>query len=336
MEAIVYDGPGKGIAFREMDMPVPSSGQLLVKVNRCGICASDVRLSEGHPEMSYTPGQVIGHEFSGTVVALGPDTAQFALGDRIVCFPSQGCGVCDSCRQGMVLSCPAHDGVAGAFAPYSLAAAKGSFRLPDDVDFELGALVEPLAVGLHGWRRANVSPDMPILISGAGPIGLATCLAASQAGARNIAIVSRQEWRRPIAERMGATHFLTLGPDLADRACAALGSMPEAVFECIGRPGCLPDAISHVMPGGTVTCMGFGFEPEPIIPAAAAYKNVTLRFVLGYSFESFREAIELARARDGAARSLINRRIGLSEVPNAFAVLRGSAQLCKVMVEFDD
>ncbi|MGI9323332.1 MAG: zinc-dependent alcohol dehydrogenase, partial [Pseudomonadales bacterium] len=165
MRAAVFSGPGKPLAIKEIDKPAIASDEMLVKVARCGICGTDIHASRQGPFM-VPANTVFGHEFSGQIVEMGADIpdGSFSLGDRVTSLPFIG-------DQTIGLG-----EVTGAYSEYVKVGHELVVKLPDELDDLSGALVEPLAVGLHAAKMAGKLADKKILIIGAGPIGLACAL----------------------------------------------------------------------------------------------------------------------------------------------------------------
>ena len=335
MRSIQFGGASGATRIAELPVPVPGPREILVAVERCGICASDVHMTEANEShFTYAEGSAFGHEFAGVVAGVGPGIQGFAIGQRVVGFPFIGCGNCPLCSAGKEMFCPGGRGASGALADYAIAGAAGSQPLGDNVDFERGALVEPLAVGVHGVRRAGLTPDSRVLVIGAGPVGLAVAHGAITAGVGAVAVAVRSEWRAELVREMGAMPVHVDGPTGLDIMPDALAGKPDIVFECVGAPGMLMSAIDQVAIEGTVMSMGFGTARDHVLPAIASAKAVTVRFAMAYDIADFREAVRIMATDDSPFRRIVTRRIALEDAPGAIEELRtGVAQQCKVMVD---
>ena len=175
----------------DLPVPEPGPGEVLVKTLACGICGSDLHAAKFGFKMP--PGTIMGHEFAGEIAALGAGVDGWRLGEPAVSLPYMACGTCAHCRAGDAMRCPAFRGIGlgqlpGAYAEYVRVHPGSLLRIPDGVDFRTAALVEPLAVALHGVRLAPVGQGTPCLVMGGGPIGLTTVLWCRTLGA--IAVVS--------------------------------------------------------------------------------------------------------------------------------------------------
>lgn len=263
MKAAVFRG-AEEIEVTDVPKPELDPGEVLIRVGYCGICGSD--LEAFHTGM-YEPGLIIGHEFSGTIAAIGSAVAGWQTGDRIVVSDALPCGECVPCRQGRLDACASltmigvtHD---GGLAEYTKIAARGLHRLPDSVTLRRGALVEPLSVALHGVRRSRLKAGDDALIMGAGPIGLLTLQCARLAGARRLIVTEVDPTRAALADRLGATAVLNPMRDNVSVALADLtdGLGPEVIYVCTGAPAPFRDAVSLVRKGGQIFVLGVCVEP---------------------------------------------------------------------------
>jgi (R,R)-butanediol dehydrogenase/meso-butanediol dehydrogenase/diacetyl reductase len=270
MKAAVYPGGGGAMAIEALPDPEPGPGELLIRVHRCGICGTDLHMTEGQA-WQFPAGTVPGHEYAGEVVALGKGVEHFRLGDKITALPSLGCGECVAARAGNNVLCHHRGGVLGGFAELMTVPAEVALKLPSTLSFADGALIEPLAVGRYGVRLVGVAQQEPVLVLGAGSVALCAIYWLRQMGAGRIAVLGRSERRRELALAMGADAFLTDPEAVTD----ALGGPPAQVFECVGSPGFVAKAIGQVRTLGQVVSMGFCTASEEIVPAVTGYKGTS-------------------------------------------------------------
>ncbi|MGO9188766.1 MAG: zinc-dependent alcohol dehydrogenase family protein [Streptosporangiaceae bacterium] len=240
MRALVLDHPG---SFRVADVPdpTPQAGQVVVKVECCGICGTDLHILDG--EFPPTPYPIIpGHEFAGTVVARGADVRpDLPVGARVAVDPSLYCGYCRKCRAGRDNLCEnwaaVGDTVDGAFAEFVAVPAVNAYRLPDHLDAQYGAMAEPLACAVHGIRRLGPVSGDPVAVIGAGTMGLMMLQLLLHAGAGPVAVVDRVGERLEVARKLGAAQAVTDAGALDDArfgvAVDATG-VPEAIETAIG------------------------------------------------------------------------------------------------------
>ncbi|MGZ6243481.1 MAG: zinc-dependent alcohol dehydrogenase [Candidatus Binataceae bacterium] len=337
MKAAVYKQPNE-MAVIDVPRPVAGRGEVVRKVHACGICGSDlhaVQYGFGMP-----PDSVMGHEFCGEIVEIGPQVGGYAIGDRVTSLPYIGCNTCEPCVAGKGMHCEDIRGLGlgqlpGAYAEYVMCGAKSLFKLPDNVDSRLGALVEPLSVGLHGVNRSGLGPGAACVVMGGGPIGLATLLWCKAKGAATVIVSELAPGRSELARRLGATEVVNPTiKDPAERIREITGRGPDLVFECIGVKSTLESAISMVATLGRVVVLGVCMEPDEITPVRCIFKEITVSFVLGYNDAEFQETINALSQGKIDPRPMVTDVIGVDQVPEMFAALRKPGGQAKVIVEF--
>jgi 2-desacetyl-2-hydroxyethyl bacteriochlorophyllide A dehydrogenase len=278
MRAAVYLSPGK-LVVRDVPLAPPAPGELVVEVEFCGICGTDLHLvleGWGKPE------SIPGHEWSGTVVAVGPDV-DAALVGRLVVGGSDPCGTCRHCRAGRPSICE-NDGVmrtldvAGAFATHRVCAARTVHLVPDGLDPRTAAIAEPIAVATHGISRGGVRPEHRVLVTGAGPIGLFTVAVLRERGVSDVTVTEPNPRRRERALRAGATTALhpddhPPGPLLPFDTAA---DPYDVVLECTGRAEAFTLGLDHLVPGGTIVVVGSGLQPLTVNPARLLLQEPTI------------------------------------------------------------
>ena len=318
MKAAVFRGIGQ-IEVTDVPRPEPEAGEVLIRVGYCGICGSD--LEAFHTGM-YEPGLIIGHEFAGTVVELGPGVGDWRVGDRVVVNDAIPCGACGPCREGRLDACESltmigvtHD---GAMAEYARITADGVYRLPDTVTLRQGALVEPLTVALHGVRRSRLKAGDRALVMGAGPIGLLTMQCALLAGARLVAVTEVDATRAALAGRLGAAAVLDPSHDNVGVALSSLtgGQGPDVVYVCTGAPAPYSDAVSLVRKGGQIYLLGLCVEPVAADFMSVVMNDLCIEGSLAGRAE-FPAAIDLVAQRRIDVEALVSHEIGLDEVVTA-------------------
>ena len=204
MRAAVFKEMSRPLVIENVANPVPGPHDILLKVKNCGICGSDLHMTEPTSIMPLALGSVMGHEFAGEVVEVGKNaTHLWKPGDRVAGFPYICCGDASPCKNFTLGGGACAKGVSiglgqspGAYAEYVRVGASGAYRLPQSVSFREGAMVEPLAVGLHAVDMAKMSRGATVLVIGAGPVGLAVMLWANFLGARHVIVSERAEVRR--------------------------------------------------------------------------------------------------------------------------------------------
>jgi len=336
MRGAIFKGPGLGLAIESLPDPVPGEGEVVLRIKRCGICSSDLAMTDGSdPSMTLRPGAQLGHEFAGEVVAVGRAVARVRVGDRITALPSWGCGACPGCNEGRPFFCTSKRRAVGGFAEYGLAAERVVLPLPAGLSLDDSALIEPLAAALHGVRLAGDLTGLRVLIIGAGPIGLGAAFWACRLGAARVAVLARSPRRRGLAQTMGAHGFLIDdgAQPLEELLQQELGRAPDVVFECAGAHGTLDRAMEAVASRGTVIVLGCCNGIDMIRPARALLKEVRLQFSIAYSLDEFEAVARRIDAGHVAPSVMITGRVPLAGLPASFEALRKDRQHCKVMVE---
>jgi (R,R)-butanediol dehydrogenase/meso-butanediol dehydrogenase/diacetyl reductase len=322
MKAAVFTGPGDPLSIKEISEPVMQPHEMLVRVARCGICGTDIHASREGPFMA-PPNTVFGHEFSGEIIDIGPEAINegFNIGDRITSLPfirdeTIGLGA-----------------VTGAYAEYVRVGPESVVRLPNELDDTSGALVEPLAVGLHSIKMAGDIAEKNILIIGAGPIGLSCAIWCRFFGARSIVISEMSSARIEMAKKLGFSEFIDPTNDVAAQFLSLTGHEAEIQFECVGAPGMLQQCIERAPKFGTVMAIGVCDHPDTIIPLVALSKEVTLRWAVAYEKADFEFAIDMMTHGRIDATAMVTHVVTLKELPEIFEALRNPTDQCKVLID---
>lgn len=333
MRAATYTADEPSLVISDVPDPTPAPDGLVLRVDACGICGSDLHMAHNK---HAPPGTVFGHEFSGTVVAVGADVTAHREGDRVVGFPLGSCGRCEGCRAGLPSRCGQSvltgAQVAGAYAEHVALPARDAWALPDGLSSEQGALVEPLAVGLHALNSTPRADGEPVLVLGAGPVGLAVALWARALGAREVVVSDPVAHRRALAERLGATPVDPTTQDVMQEFNKVAGGLPKAVVECIGRPGATTLATDVATNGAHVTFVGACTSPDTYLPIIPTMKELTLHYVVYYHRDDFTTTIEHLASGRIDPLPLVTARIGLDELPARFDALLGVNDDCKVLI----
>jgi len=325
MKAVRLEATGQ-LLLSEVEKPVPGPGELLVRIEACGICGTDRHLFHG--EFPSKPPVTLGHEFAGIIEAVGAGVADFRPGMRVTGDPNIACGRCEECRRGRVNLCRNLRAIGihrdGGFADYVVLPQKQAFALPLGLDPLHGAFCEPLACCLHGVDLANIKTGASVIVLGGGVIGLLTVQLARLAGATRILLVTRNADKRALAETLGAT--ATFDPSKADAVSGITGHsglLPggaDIVFECAGVAETMMQAPKLARRGGTAVILGVmpqGAKIE-IEPFDLLFREVNL-------VSSFLNPFTHQRAADliasGAVKvePLISRRITLEQASEAIA-----------------
>jgi (R,R)-butanediol dehydrogenase/meso-butanediol dehydrogenase/diacetyl reductase len=306
------------IAVREADQPRPAPGDVLVRVRVCGICGSDLHFYGG--SFPIPPDLSMGHEFAGEVAELGAGVDGFAVGDRVAVEPSRRCTRCEYCTTGRYHLCRKRNFTPGngALAEYVSLPAYMLYKLPDEVDFEIGALTEPLAVCVHGLHLVNVRAGDRVLVMGCGTIGVLSVLAARAMGAEVIAVY-RHDHQGEAALAAGATRIVRDG-ETAGLEREGIDVVVETVG---GHAPTLAQALGIVRPGGRISVLGVFTQPATLNALGLVLKEVTMAGGITYCrpglHSDFDVALGILRDNPDRARAIITHRFPLAEAAKAFA-----------------
>ncbi len=276
----------KKIEFIRRDIPTCGPDEVLVKLEYVGICGSDVHYFE-HGRIGdfvVEPPFVLGHEASGTVVALGQEVTHLAVGDRVALEPGKTCGECEFCRGGKYNLCPdviffATPPVDGVFSEYVAHEAKLCFKLPDEVSSLEGAMIEPLAVGLHAAKQGDAEPGQTAIVFGAGCIGLCSMLALKAYGVSKVYIADIFESRLEKAKALGADGVINT--KLTD--ISTLGVDFDLAIDTSGVSAVVNSAIHSLKKGGTIVLVGYSATGESTLETSVALnKELTFKTVFRY------------------------------------------------------
>jgi threonine dehydrogenase-like Zn-dependent dehydrogenase len=334
MKAAIYAGKGGPVTIETLPDPEPGPGDVIIRVDRCGICGTDLAMTRGSA-WDYGAGSQFGHEFAGEVVAMGREVEHLRIGSRIAVLPSVACGTCAVCEGhgNNVLCRSSADVLTGGFAEYARLPARNATVLPDTLSMADGALIEPLAIALYGVKMARIAPGEPVLVLGSGSVASYAIYWARRMGAGRVVAMSRSTRRADLARQMGADALVPFGPDEAGAVIEALGgTAPAVVLECVGAEGMLGKAIQHAGPFARVVSLGFCTAPDPVIPALAAYKCLTVHFSVGYTMGEFTWIADQLDKGHCDPKASITATVPLAGLPDMMAHLRGANSETKVHV----
>ncbi|GHC80365.1 2,3-butanediol dehydrogenase [Pseudorhodoferax aquiterrae] len=329
MQAAVWHGRHD---IRVQDVPVPQkppAGWVQIRVHWCGICGSDLHeylagpvfipVDHPHPLTGLKGQCTLGHEFSGEIAELGDGVTGYAVGERVTADACQHCGKCYYCTHGLYNICEnlAFTGLMnnGAFAEYVNVPAELLYKLPDDFPTEAGALIEPLAVGLHAVKKAGELVGKTVVVVGAGTIGLCTIMCAKAAGAGRVIALEMSAARKAKAMEVGAS--LVIDPKECD-AIAELKALTggygaDVSFECIGNKNTAKLALDVIRKAGRCVMVGIFEEPSQFnfFELVATEKEVVGS--LAYNGE-FADVIRFIADGRIDVRPLITGRIALPDI----------------------
>jgi threonine dehydrogenase-like Zn-dependent dehydrogenase len=330
MRAVVCVPEGTAVGY--VPDPVAGPGEVVVAVAACGLCGSDVHaISRGLTQ----PGQVLGHEFSGTIAELGPGVTGWREGQPVAVNPLGSCRTCRACTAGTPFACAALPNLGlsapGAYAEYVALPAEQLVPLPDGLATELGAHAEPLAVALQAVQQADVGPGDTVLVHGVGSIGLNAIMGLRLAGAGHIVAAGRSPGRRAAAAAVGAHEVIdTRRTSLADYA-ATSGASFAAVLDCSGAAGLFAETLGLLGPGGRFVEVALTTDVPAVPLFTLVQGGLSVHGTCAYSYASFEAAVEHIAAGRVPAASIISERVSLDDTPDALERLRTPGELVRLL-----
>lgn len=334
------------IRLEQTAIEQPDQDEVLLEMGCTGICGSDVHyLVNGRiGDFVVRKPMIIGHESSGTVVKLGKNVTNLKIGDRVAIEPGVSCRMCKFCKEGRYNLCNemvfcATPPVHGNLRRFYKHAADFCFKLPDHVTLAEGALMEPLSVGVHACKRANIGIGSKVLILGAGSIGLLTLLVAKAMGASRIVITDLAQSRLNLAKKLGADETLLMrkdGPEteaeIVKKIHDAFGEAPDKSIDASGAQSSIRLAILATRSGGVAVLVGMG-APEVQVPLInALIREVDIRGVFRYA-NDYADALELLASGKINVKPLITHNYKLEDTVRAFETAKsGKDDVVKVMI----
>ncbi len=319
MKAAVWYA-AEDVRVEEVPEPTPAEGEVLIQVERTGICGTDLHEYLGGPLFAL-PGTILGHEYSGTVVEVGKGVDGFHAGDRVAGVGVTGCGVCYYCRHGLTGICdnPTFIGLRrpGALAPLASLPASALFVVPENLSLVEAALVEPLGVAFHGVRRGRVAPGETVYVAGAGPIGLGVIQAVRAAGASEIIVSEVSARRRQAAAELGATRVIDPTVENAVEVTRSLtfGRGADVGFDTAGVQAAFDPAIAAIRKRGRFVVVAAWERPAAIEMSGPLLREIELLFTFCYEAEEeIPQLLKLIARGDIKAAPMITSEIGLGAI----------------------
>ncbi len=284
MKSAVFYGK-HDLRVEEHPMPEVGPHDVLIQVEACGVCGTDVHIYEGNKGAAeVTPPTILGHEFSGVIREVGSEVKKYKAGDRVCIDPNCYCGACDPCRNGVAHFCENMMGygttVNGGFAEYCAVDERQVYLLGENTTFEQGAMAEPVACCLHGIDMCEIQPGQQVVIIGGGMIGLLMLQLAKLAGAAKVALLEPVENKREVGRKLGADVCIDpVKEDVKERLAENGMDWVNVVIECVGRPSTIEQAIE--IAGNKAVVMMFGLtkpdEEIAVKPFQVFQKELVLK-----------------------------------------------------------
>jgi len=327
------------IRIEEMPIPEISDEELLVKVLASGICGSDVM--EWY-RIKKAP-LVLGHEISGKIVKAGKNVKEFKEGDRIFVTHHVPCNKCEYCKKGQHTICKTLHSTKfypGGFAQYlrvpEINVKTGTFKLPDEISFDEGTFIEPLACVVRGFRVADYQPGQTVLVLGSGIAGLLNIKLAKAKGASKIIATDINDYRLKLAKKMGADVVINAKEDVSEQVKKYNeGKLADFVILCVGAPSAAKQALSSVAPGGTILFFA-PTEPEVDIPFPLFdlwNKQVKMFSTYAGAPDDIVDAIKILKDKEIDINDMISHKLPMDKTPEGFKLVAEAKNSIKVIIE---
>jgi threonine 3-dehydrogenase len=340
MKALVKSKAEPGIWLEDVPEPKVRPNDVLIGVHRASICGTDIHIYEWNEWARQTVKVplTLGHEFSGVVLEVGSEVWGYAPGDRVAAEGHITCGYCRNCRAGRRHLCGHTVGVGvhrpGAFAESVVVPASNIFKLPDEISYDLAAILDPFGNATHTALSFDLAGE-DVLITGAGPIGIMACRIARFVGARHIVITDVNEYRLDLARRMGATVALNIRSASIADAMRTLGMTEgfDVGFEMSGHPQALGDLLPAMHHGGKVALLGLPPGPVTVDWNEVIFKGLTLKGIYGREmFETWYKMASMLQS-GLSIDPIISHRLPFTEYAQAFEIMR-SGQSGKIILDW--
>lgn len=322
------------LRIEERPVPKPGPHEVLVEIKAVGVCGSDVHYYEEGRIGGFVVDEplILGHESSGVIVGLGEEVTKHSTGERVTLEPGVPDMTCHECLAGRYNLCPnvrffATPPIDGAFANYVTIHEDFAFTLPDEISDEVGALMEPLSVGIWACWKGKVTAGDRVLITGAGPIGLLAAQVARAFGASEVTVTDVSPERLEMAEKAGVTRTINVSEESLEEA----GVEANVLIECSGNQQAMTDGIMRLAPAGIVVLVGMGSDEVSIPVGYMQPREITLTGTFRYA-NTYPAAISLVANGQVDLESIITSHYGLRETEEALQASKKDPSNVKPMV----
>lgn len=342
MKAAIMNGK-RDVAIGEIDKPIPQNNEVLVKIEAVGICGSDLHyysVGKIGDLLVKTP-FILGHECAGTIVEVGPGVDNLAAGDRVALEPGLPCGTCEFCKNGKYNICPevrflATPPVDGSFVDYIAYPSNWVFKLPANMDAIEGALIEPLAVGIHAANQAEAGIGQSAFIFGCGCIGLVTLLALRSKGVTDIYMCDLIESRIKKAEELGATKVFNVKESNVVEEIRKItnGKGVAMVFEMTGAKTAVQQTVKLVKKGGKIVLVGLGEDSNITFDfAGLIWNEAEIKTVFRYR-NIYPTAITAISSGMIPVKKIVSHRYKMADISKALEYhVENKSEIIKMIIE---
>jgi 2-desacetyl-2-hydroxyethyl bacteriochlorophyllide A dehydrogenase len=336
MKAAVFTGP-RSLKLEERSAPKKNPGEMLLEVQRAGICGTDLRIFQGHMRDRVGNARILGHEMAAVVKETSPE-GEFNMGDRVVVEPTIFCGNCPPCRRGSTHVCKNLRLLGidqdGAFQQFLIVPPNRLHKLPDAVSDDHAVMIEPLSVAVHAVRLSSLRAGETVTVIGAGTIGLLIAMLAGKAGAK-VAVLETNPYRRDLARQF---HFETCDPKERDAGQFILdftsGTGADVVFEVSGSGQGARVMTSLAAIQGRVVIVGIHDNEIPTNLFHVFFKELSFQGVRAYASCDFKEAIRLIFSGEINPAPFFSRHYPLENIHEAMEFALSGAPVMKILIDF--
>ena len=329
MKALVKRAPERGLWMEEVPIPEPGTNEVLIKVEKTAICGTDLHIYnwDEWAQRTIRPPLVLGHEFVGEIVALGPGVVHHSEGDRVSAEGHITCGECRNCRAGRRHLCVHTVGIGvnrdGAFAEYLVVPAKNLWLIPPEVPSEIAAFFDPYGNATHCALSFDLVGE-DVLITGAGPIGIIAAGICRHIGARNVVVTDLNDYRLELAGKMGATHLVNVKRESLEYAMHAQGIREgfDVGLEMSGNPHAFAAMVHHMYHGGRIALLGILPSDTRIDWNEVIFKGLHIKGI--YGREMFETWYKMTQMVVGGLdlSPVLTHRIGIDDFEQGFEVMQ--------------
>jgi L-iditol 2-dehydrogenase len=338
MQQAVMTNPGQ-IEFRNLPKPIPQPDEVLIHIQRIGVCGSDIHVYHGlHPYTSYPVVQ--GHEVSGMIAEVGAEVTELAPGEKVVFMPQVTCGECYPCRHGMHHICDSLKVMGfqtnGAAQEYFPVRAEMVLKLPESISLDQAAMIEPISVAVHALSRCGNVDGLNVLVLGAGTIGNLVAQVANASGANKVLITDISAYKLEKARQCGLQQVVN--PQEDDLSQAILNTFgadkADLIVECVGTQDTITQAVANARKGSTIIVVGV-FGKKPWVDLGFVQdRELSLVGTLMYQKQDYQRAIELVSRGRLRLDQLITHRFTFRDYLKAYETIEASdGQYMKVMID---
>jgi threonine 3-dehydrogenase len=342
MHALVKARAAVGIDLQDIPKPVVGPNDVLIRVKRTAICGTDMHIYnwDAWAQKTIPVPMAVGHEYCGEIVELGSEVSGLKAGDRVSGEGHITCGHCRNCRAGRRHLCRNTVGVGvnrpGCFAEYLVIPAFNAFKLPDAIDDEIAAILDPLGNAVHTALQYDLVGE-DVLITGAGPIGCMATAVAKQSGARQVVVTDVNPDRLALAKRMGATRVVDVSKEKLPDVQRELGMKEgfDVGLEMSGNPRALSDMIDNMFHGGRIALLGIMPDKAAIDWNKVVFNMLTIRGVYGREmYETWYKMTALIQSGLDIS-PVITHRMPFTDFERGFELMR-SGRSGKIVLDWDE